>query len=560
MPQFRYRLAAVAAAAAAAAGVAAAQPVQIIDRIERRLPGTPAEPTGKPADAEFKPAANASPDPKTLAVPDDLFQKSKELAAKLGSADFAERRVASAELAKMGRMALPALQEVVGTSESAEAVQRAEVLLPKAEGEDMKARVACFLADKKGEYTHTLPGWEKFKAVAGNDKASRDLFAEALGSKTSHQMLLAADKTADEANAVLNAYVTKLQGGNRGWDGGGQPHQVVAADVAMAIFLEGLHTDREVVIQPNLGWFGGNQYWTVMNNIYSVGEGSAAVSGGTPTGKAAVLRKLVLQWMDTRETGQGVQTAYQYAQNIYGNTGKADDRKKVLKYAAKVLEADNGVNGPWNKINVLTQFGQQGAKEYLPAVVKAFDDSANIWQAQNGNPGFDIQLRDYALVVAVQMTDQKPEDYGFARTPGTGTGKQWNQQAFYFKDDTAKPGGPPNGGGGVIVRPRPRPVPLPKEEPKEEPKPKDDPKKEDPKKEEKLSQDDRRKAAFKQWEEWYGKHTEKEDKKDDKKEPKADPKAEPKKDGKPSEPPPPVAAPGGLDRPAPDRPLPPVIK
>ncbi len=541
MKKFRFALAAIAVAAAASAAVA--QPVFL----EKRSPYTPAEPTtSKPGETEFKPDPKAGPDPKSLAVPDADFQKTKELAAKLGSTDYAERQQASKELARMGRMALPALQEIVTTSDSAEAVQRAEVLMPKAEAEDMKARVACFLADTKGEYQHTLPGWEKFKAVAGNDKDSRAIFADALKSNVSHQMLLAADKTADEANAVLNTYMTKLQGGNnRGnWDGGsGQPIQIKPADVIMGIFLEGLYTDKEVVIQPNLQWWGGNQFYTVMTNIHNAPEASQAVSGQAVTGKAAVVRKLVIQWMDTRETGQGVQTAYNYAQSMYGNTGKAEDKKKLMKYVAKVFEADNGVNGPWQKINILSQYAQQWGKDGVPVVAKAFEDSTNIWQAQNGNPGYDIQMRDFALACAIQMSDQKVEDYGFSRTAGYSVGKQFNQMAFFFKDDTTKPVGG-NPGGGVIVRPRPR-VPVP-DAPKEEPK-KEEPKKEDPKdpkkEEEKLTQDDRRKAAFKKWEEYTKAQAEK---KDDKKDPKADPKAEPKKDApKDTVPPPPDPRPEG---------------
>ena len=127
--------------------------------------------------------------------------------------------------------------------------------------------------------------------------------------------------------------------------------------------------------------------------------------------------------------------------------------------------------------------------------------------------------------------DDRPEAgrYGFSRTPGYGTGKQWGQQAFYFTDDDKKPANP-NGGG---IRPgRGKPLPVEPEPKPKDPEPKDpkDPKKEEPKKDEKpkLSQEDRRKVAFKQWDEWYAKN--KDEKKDDKKDPKADPKGEPKKE------------------------------
>jgi hypothetical protein len=80
-----------------------------------------------------------------------------------------------------------------------------------------------------------------------------------------------------------------------------------------------------------------------------------------------------------------------------------------------------------------------------------------------------------------------------SRTSGQGTGKAFGFNAFYFKDDTPPKNGP---GGAVLVRPG-RGVPIEPVEPK-----KGD--KKDEKKEEgnKLSQDDRRKAAVKKWNEW----------------------------------------------------------
>jgi len=122
-----------------------------------------------------------------------------------------------------------------------------------------------------------------------------------------------------------------------------------------------------------------------------------------------------------------------------------------------------------------------------------------------------------------------------SRTPGHGSGKSWNQNAFYFKDDT--PNKNPNGGIGRFPG-RGGKFPVePVEEPKKEEPKKDDPK--DSKKDEpkKLSQDDRRKIAFKKWDEWVKTNVgvDASDKEADKTKKweewaKKDPKADPKKD------------------------------
>ncbi len=492
------------AAAVAAGGLAFAQPVQVQFQKARLVePAYPAPADTKtPPSSEYKPPANADPDPKSLTVPADTLKTAKELVGKLGSPQYSEREKATRDLAKMGRMALPALQEALGTNLEPEVAMRAEGLLPKAEAEDMRARVACFLADAGGKYQHTLPGWEKFKAVAGSDAASRKLFAEMLKSNLTHQMLLAAEKTVEEANAVLNQYVTRLwqqqngmggRGGGWGGDfGGGAPVQPAKLpDMVAALFLESQFSDTEMSIQASIPWgWGGQGAQSVVNYVYNVPEVSNAIYSNQGE-YAGPIRKILIQWMETRETAQWAYSAYNFANNIY-----ASDRKKTFKYALRVLESKGGQNGSYNKLNILQNFANQpNARDLLPAIGKCFDDTLLIWNWQNQNPPFDIQFRDFALAYAIQLTDQKPEDFGMSRNGG-GTGKQFTgQQTWYFKDDNPPQNGP---NGGRVVRPV-KPANPPAEDPKkEDPK---DPKKEEPK-DKKLSQEDRRKAAVAKWNEW----------------------------------------------------------
>ena len=70
-------------------------------------------------------ALGASPDPKDLAIPPQDISKARELIRKLGSEAYREREDAHAELAKMGRLARPALLEAA-TSD----VVEAEIRLP----------------------------------------------------------------------------------------------------------------------------------------------------------------------------------------------------------------------------------------------------------------------------------------------------------------------------------------------------------------------------------------------------------------------------------------------
>src|SRR5437660_6360350 len=109
----------------------------------------------------------ASPDPKQLVVPPAELVKARELVRLLGSEDYAEREDAQKALAKMGRLARPVLAEAAYTDPSAEIRSRAARLLPRAEAEELKARLDTFLADDDLQYDHELPGWAEFRVAAG---------------------------------------------------------------------------------------------------------------------------------------------------------------------------------------------------------------------------------------------------------------------------------------------------------------------------------------------------------------------------------------------------------
>ncbi|MCI0700811.1 MAG: hypothetical protein L0241_06995, partial [Planctomycetia bacterium] len=110
-------------------------------------------------------AAPPSPDPKSLTIPQEELSKARELVQQLGSEKYSEREEAQRELAAMGRLARPALLDGVSGDPDPEIRLRCQTLLPKANADDLKARLETFLADTEGKYEHDLPGWNKLRAV-----------------------------------------------------------------------------------------------------------------------------------------------------------------------------------------------------------------------------------------------------------------------------------------------------------------------------------------------------------------------------------------------------------
>ena len=456
---------------------------------------------------EFVPDKQANPDPKSLEVPAEIGAKAKAFVAQLGSGIFRDREIAQRELAKIGRQALPAMLDAITNNPEPEVSLRIETLLPRAEAEDMTARVNCFLLDTESKFEHVLPGWKKFQGVAGSDKAARKIFAEALKSKQSHAMLLAAERgSTDDAGQLLSYYVAKLQGVNYQRDNEDTTARTPkTGELAVALFLEGQFSDKRININMPGQW-GRGGYYTVMNHIHGNTDFSNAVNG-QKTENTAVIRKLMVQWMDTRETLQGLTTAYQQANSIL-----RDQPKAALKYAAKILTVQSGQNDYHNKQNAIQALGSQGGKEYIVQMTKSFDDTNRMSSFGQGNtPDADIEIRDYVLATVIQLADLKPEDFGMTRYGDVKT-KLWTYNNFYFKDDRPAAERNPADGRGRPVRVRP--VEEKKDPKKEEPK--------DPKKEEKLTADDRRKIAFKKWEDWAKTGLDKDGKVIKKEEPKKD--------------------------------------
>jgi len=403
--------------------VQVAQPILVAEEIPAIQPST-----GKPAaKAEFKPDANANPDPKSLAVPENLLLKVKELVKQLGNTSYRERESASREITKLGRVAYRPLKTATLEETNPEIRLRVDILMPGIEAAEMEARVACFMKDLEGKFDHDLPGWNKFRVAAGNDRSARELFAEVLKNKVYHGLLLAADLPAHELGGMLNNHFRDIQMAQnnqmqfrRGHYVNGQPS---VHEIAVLVFLESLYSDKELGMHYNFGY-------TVANYMHTP-DVQNAMANNRNTGKfAAPLKKLVMQWLETRETSTGAQMAMNFAQNW--------NLPNRMKYAAKVLAAPTENGNWWVKQQALLTIGQANnkeAREYLPQIAKCFDDSTVIQQQAPGqNNIHTVLLQDFALGVALQLTSQKPADYDMNVI---WTGVNWNHNNFYFKDDKA---------------------------------------------------------------------------------------------------------------------------
>lgn len=371
-----------------------------------------------PAPAAPPTPRRPDPDPKSLAVPADELSKARDLVQKLGSEVFADREDAERTLATMGRLARPALLDGVSTDPDPEVRARCRVLLPKAEAEEMTARLSAFTADTEGKFEHELPGWHKLRAVVRGewtllgstfvarpeaDKAARALYIEFVTAAGGRRLLNALDGPPGDLGQLVAARKTELYQMKYPRVPGVAPRNPTPLEVAVVVFAESQVNSRSV---PRT---------TALTSVLTT-SGLTAVVGGDDD-RAAAMRAVMTAWFDSRTDSVDLYSALTLANNM-----RLDDAAGRL--AGRML-GTAGVQAYYKSL-ALTTLVRLKRADLLPDVEKAFTDtgalSTTIRVVNGVQVRQTIEVRDAALAAALVLTGQNPNDYGFdayPQNPGT---------------------------------------------------------------------------------------------------------------------------------------------
>ncbi len=385
-------------------------------------------------------APEVSPDPATLRVTPDDAARARKLVRRLGSDLFRERDDASRELAGMGRKALAALQEARGDADP-EVAARVNQLLPPARADDLQARVGSFLADAPGRYAHDVPGWPHFRAALGDGPLTRELFTELVRDRTNLELLgtlaggpaeltpgltaLAGGPAAlrvetgpaDELRRAAHDYCTFLllrmrpRASNRA-DGIATVRPPSPAEFALLLLAESVAPEDEIGRAGAM--FNSSQFFYQQ----FAREWFAGKHKLSPA-----LKSLVELWLDSRPNP---------ALSVRVGQSLTLGRGVLAGYASRALAKPSQL--PHDSTNAIAALLQTGDVKYLPALVKAFGDDRTVF-AQAATGGFDIHIRDYALVAALHLTGQNPLDYGFQTNIPTRLPPVPSYMTYYLKRD-----------------------------------------------------------------------------------------------------------------------------
>jgi hypothetical protein len=395
------------------------------------------------------PVFAAPPDPKTLAVPPVELSKSRELVQKLGSEEFDEREEAERALAKMGRLARVALLEGVNADPNPEVRTRCEALIPRANSLEMKARLEVFLADTESKYEHDLPGWNQFRATVCNDwnlfgytiscdqplaKSARSVFVELISTPANKSVVMAAGASRAELTSIgigrrQELYNQRLMRPNRGGfvTEPAVRHDPTAEDVASLLFVESLATQSTARVPRMV---------SISALLNSSGFYSQVREADD---KGKVYKAIATAWLESRINPMDL---YQ-GMTIAPSLGLSD---QSIKIAVRLLTAPGAPVA--YRGNAASTLVRNAGKEHIPLLEKAFQDTSVLTVARptirinvdNDSANDEIQVRDVALAISIQLAGEKLEDFGFidqlkANNPGTvigGNGGVYSYTRFYI--------------------------------------------------------------------------------------------------------------------------------
>lgn len=344
------------------------------------------------------PAQASSPDPKDLTIPPDENARAQNLIRRLGSEVYREREEAHTELAKMGRLARPALLVAAAVDPDPEIRFRCSRLLPKAGADDLKARLDTFLADTECKYEHELPGIKKYRQVVGTDKAARDLFVEIFKSPHNIDLLQALDKSTAEAGRavsdrrmVLWAIISQRNNIN----GRIQPQQSIPfSDIVCLIFAETLVPAKEI---PRNMW-NSITGATFLQQQGTVLDGLNANTSALPYADAC--KRLLAHWIETRVDPMDLNQMSFLAARL-------PSFKEIEPMLRRTVSTD-GVYG-YAKGQALMALVRNRPKEEMPYLRSLLgNDTVVTPVAQH-----ICLLRDVALAMLILHSDQKMASYGY---------------------------------------------------------------------------------------------------------------------------------------------------
>ncbi|MEQ8785655.1 MAG: hypothetical protein RIC55_05130 [Pirellulaceae bacterium] len=314
--------------------------------------------------------------------------KPRDLVAKLGSESFDERRAAETQLREFGLDARDALQQGL-SSDDLQIRRTCQRLLNDILESDYQRRLSRFVDDPQGKLEHDLPGWERYRQIAGDDAAARRLFAEMHQAEGALLISTEAGKVpmADALDIRYRSVYQMMRLPNSN-----QRVQPSLATVSALMF---------VAADPRLDSdVADDAYWSQITNSPLYRQG--LTSGETKEPGRKVLGQWIALSTGPRLLNQKLRMAIQY------------EIPEGLGLALETIENRNGIP-PSYASYAIEAVGKLGGKPYAARLAPLLKETSAITRQRVNKVIVTIELRDVALGWLIHLTGQDHEQYHLPR-------------------------------------------------------------------------------------------------------------------------------------------------
>ncbi|MCS7015360.1 MAG: HEAT repeat domain-containing protein [Gemmatales bacterium] len=323
----------------------------------------------------------------------------EELIRQLGDRDFRTRESAARLLLELGDKALPALEAGMREPDP-EVRRRCKELHRQVLTLSLESKIKRFLATQGKDESAHLPGWQRFSNWVGADAEAQQFYAGLV--RVGYELLDKVERASRSEDAELQRQAQ--EGFVRLCEGifqtvfnnaSGTAMAVAPESFALAIFLSGYPGNQG--LQPQLrGQLYSLCYQQNIRQILTSQDASGRV-----------LRRLVAAWVthdrDANVHAQGMQLALAFDMpELAGAAKKLAENKQVAGY----------VRG-----QALSVVAKYGGKKEITFIERFLGDESNVTtfqvSKQNKPVLYKTEVRDWALVLLLHLTDQKLRDYPF---------------------------------------------------------------------------------------------------------------------------------------------------
>lgn len=315
-----------------------------------------------------------------------------DLVRLLGSDVFRERENATASLEQLG---MQARDSILGglKSDDPEVVRRCRLILPMVENLEMEGLIQKLSRPDFNPEELKVPGWGRFREIAGTGDSARKLFVEMC--KSDLAFLRDVERKPEQGFDLIQAKCLLTQR-NIQVPGGSGVVPIATGELGAILFCA---TNPKVRIPPN-------SLHTINNLLYNPSVRAAITTGD----EDAPLRKLVSLWL-----ASPTDPAF-LVQNLYITTNL--NLKEGVDIAVRILspkdpKALEAVNAHQKSV-ALNTLGRMGSKTHIPLVQQFMADNAIVTNFQFNKEKGTTQVNDVALAMLIHLTGQNHKDYGFS--------------------------------------------------------------------------------------------------------------------------------------------------